>query len=103
MALLDLSTEILANIFSHVGTGIVARRDLFRLVLSCKRLYLISLPFLYRDVTIWLPAERVTVTKGNEMLTKNCFKHPGRCAWVHTVRVRVDMAIPDSATGFLEL
>ena len=37
------------------------------------------------------------------MLRKICFKHPDRCAWVHTVRVRWDMAIPDPAIEFLEL
>lgn len=103
MALLDLSTEILANVFSHVGTGIVARRYFFSLVLSCKPLYLIGLAFLYGDTTICLPAERVTITKGNKILRKICFKTPDRCAWVYTVRVRWDMAIPDPAIEFLEL
>ncbi|KAH7395573.1 hypothetical protein BKA64DRAFT_61965 [Cadophora sp. MPI-SDFR-AT-0126] len=49
MSLLDLSNEILLQIFSY---GCLRRSDLHNTILTCHRLYEIGLPFLYRQVCI---------------------------------------------------
>ncbi|KAH6721535.1 hypothetical protein BKA61DRAFT_160213 [Leptodontidium sp. MPI-SDFR-AT-0119] len=101
MSLLDLSTEILTQILFHGGDGLLAPKALFSIILTCKRLYQIALPSLYRNIHAWFLLRRPTLMPQIESIIRTFTHHLD--TWVQTLVLSWDRSNQDPPTEFLKL
>ena len=84
MSLLDLSNELLASILSFDDA--LGYDDLFNIFMSCQRLNLVTLPFLYRSIRILAQHLREPSCDAFEEIVGHFNRYPERRLWVKKVR-----------------
>ncbi|KAK0101692.1 hypothetical protein ONS95_006848 [Cadophora gregata] len=83
MSLISLSSELLASILSF--EDVLDRHDLFNVFMTCRRLNLITLPFLYRSMQIMYSGPRGSSPHALENILAHFNRYPERLIWVKKV------------------
>ncbi|PVH76443.1 hypothetical protein DL98DRAFT_657399 [Cadophora sp. DSE1049] len=103
MSLLELSNEILLQIFSY---DFLRRCDLHDTILTCRRLYDIGLPFLYRDVCISARPNHVIPGKlitNVDQFFKTSALYPAHLSFIRTAELYWETNCPGRTNRLFDL
>ncbi len=101
MPLLDLSTEILDHILSQDVS--LHSKDFYHLTLTCKRMYYIALPHIFRNLMVSSAPPRHTTKWSFETLLQHFDHYPDRLQWVRVASISWWRGNPAPAAKLLNL